>query len=250
MNNRAQKTLDTKVKMRVGKRFTRIVKNSIFVFIALSFTFGSLFQWMPVRSAQGVSPHIWQVRAMEVNRAGINEPIGLAFSSRLNAFYTIEAKNWRRSPAITDFIGITVSEDQASSARLEAAVQDPINVTYDNQANRLLILQAQGNQLLEVLVGQDGLLEPSTLTRHNVVYFGVKDPQGLTIDPANGDLLILDAAGPSIVRVSGGLDRGGVSVTDLGASGITTPRGIALDPSTGHLHIVSPSAKILYELTQ
>jgi hypothetical protein len=147
-------------------------------------------------------------------------------------------------------IGVTVSEDQVGSARLNAAVQDPINVAYDNRANRLLILQAQGNQLLEVLEGPDGRLDPATLTHHNVVCFGVQKPQGMTVDPATGDLLILDGAGPRIVRVSGGLDNGVVSFTNLGASGITTPRGIALDPSTGHLHIASPSEKILYELTQ
>ena len=165
-------------------------------------------------------------------------------------FYTIDAKNWNRSAAVTDLVGVTALEDNAGSARLDATIQDPINVAYDNGANRLLILQAQGKQLVEVLAGPDGHLAPVTLTRHNVVYFGLQKPQGLTVDPATGDLFILDAAGPRIVRVSGPHDSGIVTVTDLGASGITAPRGIAFDPSTGNLHIATPSTKILYELAQ
>src|SRR6266545_2647034 len=250
MNNRGQKTFGSNIKMNLGKSSKWMMKNFTLAIISLGLIFGSSFLRIPVSSAQGVAPAIWQVRAMEADRTGIDEPIGLVFSSRLNAFYALDAKEWRRSPTTTDLIELTVFEDRAGSARIEAAIQDPINMVYDNRANRLLILQAQGNQLLEVLADQDGRLAPATLTRHNVVYFGVQKPQGLTVDPVSGDLFILDAAGPRIVRISGGLDSGTVSVLDLGSSGIATPRSIAFDSSTGHLHVVSRSEQKLYELSQ
>ncbi len=82
--------------------------------------------------------------------------------------------------------------------------------------------------------------------------FGVKDPQGLAVDPVTGDLFILDAAGPRLVRISPAagarLANGAVTVMDLNASGMTAPRGIAIDPSTSHLHVLSPGQMKLYEL--
>ncbi len=251
MTNRERKTSGTKIK-RVIRKIVHLMKNSLFVpmIITLGLILSNLFVSTSVSFAQDNPPVIREIRVMKADRTGINQPMGLVFSSRLNAFYVLDAREWRRSPTVADLVGLTVFEDRIDLARIEAAIQDPINMVYDNKVNRLLILQAQGNQLLEVLADQNGKLDLATLTRHNVVYFGVQNPQGLTLDPVSGDLFILDAAGPRIVRISGALDNGTVSVLDLGSSGIATPRGIAFDPSTGHLHVVSQSEKKLFELTQ
>jgi hypothetical protein len=231
-----------------------IIKNFVFLVISLVLILGSSFLRIPVTSAQDLPLDIWQVRAMQADQTGIDAPMGLVFSARLSAFYALDAKDWRRSPNFTDLTELTPIEDRAGSARLEAAVQDPINMTYDNQANRLLILQAQGNQLLEVPANQDGRLDPAMLVRHNVVDWGLQNPQGLTVDSVSGDLFILDAAGPSILRVTpdstGDFSAGNVSAVDLQASGVTNPRGVALDPSTGHLHIIDWAVQKLYELDQ
>src|ERR1041385_2759495 len=155
MNNREQK-LGWNTKTKLSKSSRGIIKNLIVLFISLSIILGSSFLWIPVGSAQNVSPDIWQGRVMEADQTGIDEPMGLVFSARLNAFYALDGKNWRRSSTVTDLVELTPAEDRAGSVRLEAAIQDPINMAYDNQANRLLILQAQGNQLLEVSANQDG----------------------------------------------------------------------------------------------
>src|SRR6266498_1723946 len=249
MNNREQKTAGLHIKIGLGKSKWRM-KNIALAILSLGLILGLSFAWIPIGSAQANPPVIDLVRSMQSDHTGINEPMGLVFSSRLNAFYALDAREWRSSATSTNLVELAVVEDRGSSARIAAAIQDPINMAYDNQANRLLILQAQGNQLLEVQANQDGRLDPATLTRHNVVYFGVQNPQGLAVDPVSGDLFILDAAGPRIVRISGALDSGTVSVLDLGSSGIATPRSIAFDSSTGHLHVVSQSEKKLFELTQ
>jgi uncharacterized protein YjiK len=250
MNDLEERTFLPSIKMKLEKPSKWIIRNLSLATVSLGLILASSFLWTPVSFARAVPPPIWQVRAMQADRTGISEPMGLVFSSKLNAFYTIDARNWRRPPTLTDLVELTVFEDRAGSVRLEAGIQDPINMVYDNQANRLLVLQPQGNQLLEVLADQDGRLNLATLTRHNVTYFGVQNAQGLTIDAVNGDLFILDAVGPRIVHVSGGLHSGTVSVVDLASSGITAPRGIAFDPSTDHLQVVSQSEKRLYELTQ
>src|SRR6266498_216376 len=151
MDNRGRKTSESNIKIIVRKSF-HWTKNLRFVpgiIVVLGLILSLSFMWVPISSAQDNPPVIREIRVMEADRTGINQPMGLIFSSRLNAFYALDAKEWRRSPTTTDLIELTVFEDRAGSARIEAAIQDPINMVYDNQVNRLLILQAQGNQLLE-----------------------------------------------------------------------------------------------------
>ncbi len=198
--------------------------------------------------AQEAPPPVWQVRTMQADQTGINQPVGLVFSSKLNAFYLLDARNWKQASPMTEFIEVTPTEVRASSARIATAVQDPVNMAFDNKVNRLLILQA--NQLLEVPADTNGQLDASTLTRYNISSYGLQDPQGLTIDPSSGDLFILDAADPRMVRISGGLEGGGISSINFASSGIVAPHGIAFDPSTGHLQVLSPTQQKLYELSQ
>jgi hypothetical protein len=108
--------------------------------------------------AQAAPPAIWQVRAIEADQSGINQPIGLIFSSKLNVFYALDARDWRRSSPTTDFIELTPTEKRNGSARITVAIPDPINIAYDNKADRLLILQAKANQLLEVPADANGNL--------------------------------------------------------------------------------------------
>src|SRR6266545_8424399 len=82
--------------------------------------------------AQDAPPPVWQVREMEADQIGINQPVGLAFSSRLNAFYALDATNWTSTSPTTEFIEITPTEARAGSARIAAAIQDPVNMAYDN----------------------------------------------------------------------------------------------------------------------
>jgi len=198
--------------------------------------------------AQEAPPPVWQVRTMQADQTGINQPVGLVFSSKLNAFYLLDARNWKQASPMTEFIEVTPTEVRASSARIATAVQDPVNMAFDNKVNRLLILQA--NQLLEVPADTNGQLDASALTRYNISSYGLQDPQGLTIDPSSGDLFILDAADPRMVRISGGLEGGGISSINFASSGIVAPHGIAFDPSTGHLQVLSPTQQKLYELSQ
>jgi hypothetical protein len=75
----------------------------------------------------------------------------------------------------------------------------------------------------------------------------------MAVDPVTGDLFILDAAGPRIVRIEpgsvGSFDAAAISTVDLLSTGLTDVRGLAFDTTSGHLHLVSPSEQRLYELT-
>jgi hypothetical protein len=222
-------------------------KHSFFVLVTvlLALILSISFVLVPAGSAQGSSPVVWQVQTFESDQTGLFSPVGLAFSARANAFHVAEGKGPSES---INLVKLTPFADRAAEARLAAAVQNAINLAYDNQIGRLLILRGNGNQLWEVREGPDGNLDPQTLTRHSVKDLNLQDPQGLTMD-ANGTLFILDAAASRLIRVepgaAGDLESASISEVSLGLS---APHGIAFDATTGNLHVLVPGEQRLYEV--
>jgi uncharacterized protein YjiK len=207
------------------------------------------FAWVPASSAQGNTAFIRLVRVMKNDQTALVNPAGLAFSSRANAFHVIEKRSVFAS---TKVVRLTAFADMAGFAWI-VAIQDPINMTFDNKEGRLLLLQRSTNQLLEIREKADGTLDPSTLTRYDASSFGLQDPRGLTVDPTSGILFILDAAGPRIVRIEpradGSFQAAEVSSISLGSGAAVSLRGLAFDPSTGHLHVGVPAEHRLIELS-
>jgi VCBS repeat-containing protein len=208
-----------------------------------------------VTLAQTGNPFVRRVRALEAGETGIPNPAGLAFSARARAFYVVEARGQGQPPpAETEIIQVTPLSDRVGSARIAAAIRDPINMAFDSRFHRLLIFQSPNNMLIEVREDADGHLDPTTLVRHDARYFGLQNPQGMAVDPASGQLFILDASGPRIIGVEpepdGSFDNAVISVVDLQSTDLVDPRGLAFDPTTGHLHVVNPAEQELYELSQ
>jgi uncharacterized protein YjiK len=215
--------------------------------VLLGFIVSLSLVWVPASSAQGNLPFIWQVQVLESDQTGLFNPVGMAFSSRANVFQVSEGKD---SSQTIDLTKVTPFADRAGEARLAAAVQNPINIAYDNQVGRFLILRGSRNQLWEVREGPDGNLDPQTLTRHNIKDLSLQDPQGITVD-VSGNLFVLDSTASRIVRVepgtAGDLESATISEVNLG---LVSARGIAFDATTGNLHVMVPAEQKLYELTQ
>jgi hypothetical protein len=133
-----------------------------------------------------------------------------------------------------------------------ADVGDPLNTAFDTRTNRLLLFESSANELIEMAAGPTGL-DRLTTSRIDARSFGVRDPQGLTVDPASGRLFILDA-GPRIVRVEPhpvfGLQRPIISAIDLAPAGLSSIRGIAFHPTSGNLHVLDPVAHEVHEVSQ
>src|SRR5688572_11813542 len=235
-----------------GIRFKQVFSHFLFRLSILSLILALIlpFLWIPVLSAQSNTGFIRQIRALEGDQTGLLNPAGLAFSSRANAFHVMDKQN---ASANTDLVKVTPFADRAGSARIEAAIKDPINLAFDNQVGRLLILHSSANQLLEVREDANGNLDPRTLTRYDIRNFALQNPQGMAFDAANGILYILDATGPRLLVVTPGangtFEGAAVTPVDLSSSGLAAVRGLAFDPSTGNLHIMVPVEQKLYELT-
>jgi uncharacterized protein YjiK len=240
MKNQIRKNIQWNFK---GKKHFLFAPVSVLLGLILSLSFVGI----PAASAQEGLPLIWQVQVLEPDQTGLSSPVGLAFSARANAFQVAEGNGLAET---TDLVKLTPFAERAGEARIAAAVQNPINLAYDNQVGRLLILRDNGNQLWEVREGPDGNLDPQTLTRHNIRDLNVQDPQGMAVD-ANSTLFILDAAAPRLIRVQLGAagDFGSATLSEVNLS-LASPHGLAFDATSGNLHVMVPAEQKLYEVSQ
>ena len=207
--------------------------------------------WSSTTYAQDSTAFIRQVRSIETDELGIINPSSLAFSPDTNIFYIL-SQNQPKAQAADIFL-LTPTEDRIGSARIAAQINDPINMTFDFTAKRLLLTES-AEEMIEFGLGSDGNLNTNTPVRHDIRIFGLKDPLGMTVDPESGHLFILDATDLRIVRVEtgpgGGFNDAVITPIDLKALDLVNPRGLALDPNTGHFHVLSTDEKMLYELTE
>ncbi|MCI0637044.1 MAG: hypothetical protein L0206_24475, partial [Actinobacteria bacterium] len=203
---------------------------------------------------QALSGSVRHAQVLEHDRTGVDAPAGLAFSSSSRSFYVIEARSGG-GPAETDVVRLAPFDlspvsDRAGSARIAAAVNDPVNVVFDARHTRLLLLD-DVDRLLEVRSDASGDLDPKTLVRRDALRLDLREPQGMAVDPSSGAVYVLDASGPRLVRIEpaadGSFDAATVSDVDLRSSGVSGARGLAFDPSTGRLHVGSSQG--LVELT-
>jgi len=236
---------------RSSARFGALGLAAAAVVLAASVVTAAAAPDAPSQGAAAGAPR--QARVLESDRTGVEAPAGLAFSSASGSFYVIGA---RPSGALADTEVVKLTpfalsrvSDRAGSARIAAALKDPVNMAFDTRGNRLLLLDA-ADRLLEVRADSSGDLDPTTLVRRDALRLDLRDPQGMAVDPASGVVFVLDAATPRIVRIepdaNGSYDAATTSDVDL-QSGVTGVRGLAFDPTSGHLQL--GSAQGLVELT-
>jgi uncharacterized repeat protein (TIGR01451 family) len=204
--------------------------------------------------AQENRASVRQVQAIEVEKLGLANPAGLAYSPAAKSLLVVETPLLGGfSAPFSGIAAIAPLEDQAHIVYLLFKIVDPLNMAFDGQANRLLLYHAPTRELIEVGAGPDGLLNPAMVTRHDARQFGLERPQGMAIDPASGRLFFLDSAGPRIVSIDPDLEGkfGEVVVrqVDLDQMGLQDLQDLAFDPTTGHLHVLAPGQQMLCELT-
>jgi hypothetical protein len=103
--------------------------------------------------------------------------------------------------------------ERVASSRIPAQVGDPINMAFDNQADRFFILQSPADRLFGIMQNANGDLDSKKMDQYDARRFGLQDPQGMALDSASGRLFILDAVGPKLIQVqpgNGGNYAGGV----------------------------------------
>ncbi|RMG09593.1 MAG: hypothetical protein D6728_12460 [Cyanobacteria bacterium J055] len=182
----------------------------------------------------------------------VPQPAGLAYSPKANKLILLPAQPNRFQSELSS---VTLDRDPLpGSDKIAAVIDNPINTVFDPKFNRWIGWNSKNNQLVEVSANADGNLDATKL-KLKPKSLGIQDPQGITVNPTNGDLFFLDSQGKKIVRLqpaaNGTLDIATASISQIPLPGhIASPRGIAFEAATGNLHLLSPSQKTLYELSQ
>ena len=110
-----------------------------------------------VSLAQQDVGYLEEVRSLDTNDLGLLNPAGLAFSPDANVFFVMEAPTWNQANVVT----MTPYEESVGAVSVGGSLTAPINMAFDDQGNRLLLLDTVANQLIEVKAGPDGYLNPS-----------------------------------------------------------------------------------------
>ena len=230
--------------------FLRFLQPSSIIAILLVSIVAAGSGWGQAAAAQRSLDYVRLVRYIETGRMGYPDPTGLAFLSKSDGLFVL-------GPArvAANVFKLAPVDDSSESVRIPEAIEDPLNLTYDSKTDRLLILQRETNELIEIPAGSDGVLRTVAFRRIDAGHFGVSDPQGMTVDPQSGNLFILDVVWSRILRIEpdpvSGFEQATVSEIDLQSSGLGEfdLRGIAFDPTTSHLHLLDPNMLRLYEVT-
>jgi uncharacterized protein YjiK len=192
-------------------------------------------------------------RAIDTGDFGVPNPGGLAYSPDAEAFLVVQQKSGR-------IVMVTHAEELEGSVDAAAAVTDPLNIVVDRRANRLLTFDAGKQELVAVRLTSRGRPDPASTERFAAGALRLREPRGLTMDPASGRLYLLDSGARRIVRVdpapdqsldmTDALSAGRVSSIDLGPGELAGARGLAFNPADGHLYVLVPAQQSLYELTE
>jgi hypothetical protein len=213
-----------------------------------------LILWLSNASfAKDQPPSIHKFQEMEPEKTHLSAPAGLAFSSRTNAFYVIEARGGEQSILESTTVKtISVLGREIASTQINLTVENPINMTMDNKWGRLLIYQDSTNQLVEIYEKPSGKLDPNKINKYTAD-FGLVNPQGMTFDPIHGYVYFLDATGPRLVRIAlksdGNFSMVNIVSTNLKWAINMNLRGIAFDPSSSNLQVLDPGNRKLYEIS-
>jgi DNA-binding beta-propeller fold protein YncE len=130
--------------------------------------------------------------------------------------------------------------------------QKSINAVFDSKFNRWLALD-NSSVLIEVKT-KNGELDLTTLKEIDIYKVGLKNPQGVTIDPVTGSLVILDqGTKPQIYRISpnskGSFEKPAL-ITQITLPGnLPNLSGIKLNLQNGNFLLENSSHQIQYEFT-
>ncbi|HET6595245.1 MAG TPA: hypothetical protein VFG81_06460 [Anaerolineales bacterium] len=204
-------------------------------------------------SAQNPVEPAWVVRAIDTSDFDVADPKGLTFSPPTNTFIVLDA--------VGTSTLLTLDEHKTGTRALPEAQGNAINAAFDRKKGSLFVLNQSRGEITEIKSDGQGLPDPSAPKgRSSTGAFGIKDPQGMTFNPADGRLFILDSGNAQIVSVaphptldfdaneairSRKIQR--ISLKNLGTGSF---RGIAFNPGNGHLYISQPDQKKIYELAQ
>ncbi len=201
------------------------------------------------------------VQTLEAQQLGVAQPGGVAYRPEHDDFILLAAPA-EGDGAYGNFVRYDPAANEAhvlvGGAAPGLPPGAPPYMAYDPLRQRLLLLDASTGDLLAATIAEEqGALSVSS--RYGTGGFNVQKAGGITVDPATGDLFILDSAAAKVTQVAAdgagsfestaALRDGRVHEIDLRVLGARGLRGLAFNPATGHLYVLDPRQLTLYEVT-
>ena len=207
-----------------------------------------------VVSAQKAGSPWYEVRSIVTGDYGLENPQGLAYLPDTDAFLI-----WDQFGAVK---GVTTHENPLDTQNLRISAEDFRDIAFNGKTNSLFVLNNKHTQLNEFSVNAKGLPQPGAgpRTKYDLQALNLQAVQGITFDPNNGSLYLLNEQGTQIVFVRPGVTSqyDGTAATrerritriDLAGLGYPAMQGIAFNPSNGHIYLSDPLGRKVYEITK
>jgi hypothetical protein len=181
---------------------------------------------------------------------------GMVFPPRTNSILVLDQPR----PGAGTIILVPKGGRPGDRDSLSQEISDPINITFDDLANRLFLFERESKELVVIKL-IDQLRSPNAIQRFKAEEVGVKDPSGMAVDPKTGTLFILDRFGPKIVQVDFGpnrenyegaaaLEEGRISEFFLQQSQGRRLRGLGFNHTDGCLYVFSTNRQELYKINE
>jgi len=204
-------------------------------------------------------PYIEEVRIFDPDFT-LPHAAGIAFSPFANIFLLLtDHSTYQPGGESENLTMISPFEDLIGSVNLPS-IANPINMTFDSNANRLLLFDTDRQELIEIKANPDGNVDPAAINRYEAHQFNVQNPQGMTLDPVDGSLFILSETDSRIVVIkpdaqgsfngATALAEDRITQIDLIQFGLGPLQGLALNPINGHLYVLNQVLLNLYEVSK
>ncbi|HET9907380.1 MAG TPA: hypothetical protein VFQ23_12080 [Anaerolineales bacterium] len=179
---------------------------------------------------------------------GVENPEGMAYFSGTNSFVVWGMNKNERM--------ISLRTETSKKTNFTELITNPLAASFDNRSNNLFSLDAGNKELQKIKVDSKNaqpLLNESA--RFKIESLNLSNIDGMAVDPATGQLFVLDAGSQQILALSPDSANGStyqdaanyLSLANLSKSGL---RGVAFNPTNSHLYVGDPTARKVYEVTK
>ena len=206
--------------------------------------------------ASQVVPGLREKQMIRTERLGIVRPAGVAHVGSSDLFIVLPV------PVAGAERGATVEimdrfYHPVASIALPVPPANPRAVAYDRHGERLLLLDVASRSLHAIPGGAGGVFASDRAVRLEAPRVGPVRPVGMTVDPATGEVFVLDRLLRRILRFTPAAPDAGAEALAavpeartiaLGPLAMLDLSGLAFDPVSGHLFTLDPVRRMVHEL--
>ena len=179
---------------------------------------------------------------------GIENPEGMAYFSGADSFVLWGGNKSERM--------IMLRNESSKKTNFSQYITNPLGTSFDKDSNSLLSLDAGNTELHKIKVdGKSNLPLLNESTSFEIGSLDLNNVQGMTVDPASGQLFILDSSKQQLLVLSDRFSNlnpanNGIRFISLAGLSDASLRGVAFNPTNGHLYLGAPGSRKVYEVTK